>query len=145
MVYFSLEMITTLGIGDYSPRPTYLRMTAMAEAVIGFGILTASVSSIILIHSALGRQEAFARRISLIYRAGEQSSPEFIHEFTEQTLQTLLSELIRVRVDLNHLPIVYYFHSPGDEASLPRLALPVEVGRRRDRRKRRRPSEEGRS
>ena len=40
MLYFSFEVLTTLGLGDFAPRPTYLRLVATTEALMGFQTLT---------------------------------------------------------------------------------------------------------
>ena len=55
MLYFSLQMMTSLGIGDVLPKMNWLRVTAALQALVGFGLLTASVSSIVLIYPALAR------------------------------------------------------------------------------------------
>jgi hypothetical protein len=61
MVYFSLQVLTTLGLGDYAPIPIWLRLIATFEALIGFDLLTASISSIVLLHLALGRVRTLSR------------------------------------------------------------------------------------
>jgi hypothetical protein len=126
MVYFSLELMTTLGLGDYAPIPTWVRLLAVFEALVGFAILTASVSSIVLVHPALGRMQTLARRISVVVRAKKDGKFSLTEPGATRWLEVLAADLVRTRVDLIHFPIVYYFHAAEDHASLPR-ALPFLV------------------
>jgi voltage-gated potassium channel Kch len=43
-LYFSLVTLSTLGYGDVSPSHGLLRVAAPLEALLGLGLLTASVS-----------------------------------------------------------------------------------------------------
>lgn len=111
MFYFSLEALTTLGLGDYLPIATLVRILAVLEALIGFSIVTASISTIVLFYPALGRMRSFARRLSALRRVEVKTAIRNEEWIDDRTLQDLASETIRVRVDLNHFPIVYYFAS----------------------------------
>jgi hypothetical protein len=126
MVYFSLEVLTTLGLGDYAPVPIWLRLLVTFEALVGFGVLTASVSSIILVHSALARLRTLARRISTVRRAEDEMKFSFDADDAQQMLAEFSACVIRTRVDLIQFPVVYYFYSDQDHASLPR-GLPYLV------------------
>jgi Ion channel len=121
MLYFSLEVFTTLGLGDYTPIPIWLRLLATFEALAGFGILTASVSSIILLHGALARMRSLARRISLIARTEQEMHFTFSGDNAEQILADFSADIVRTRVDLIQFPVVYYFYSDQDHASLSRV------------------------
>src|SRR5579884_3185389 len=89
MVYFSLEMVTSLGMGDYTPLATPLRFLAGVEALIGFAILTASVSWIVMIYPALGRMRRLARRASIISRVERETGLSFAGDGAEMALETL--------------------------------------------------------
>lgn len=119
MVYFSLEILSTLGLGDYAPIPIWLRLTVTLEALIGFGLLTASISSIVLVHLALGRVRSLSRRISQLMRAEFEYHRSFKTDGTEQLLLSLSSDLARTRVDFVQHPLVYYFYSDRHHAALP--------------------------
>ncbi len=119
MLYFSLEALTTLGLGDITPRADWARMAAVLEALIGFALVTASVSFILLIYPALSRMRTLARRTSILVRAGEITGIDVISEGIDRLLAELALDLIRTRVDFIHFPIIYYFHSNAKEASLP--------------------------
>ncbi len=123
MVYFSLEMVTSLGMGDYTPLATPLRFLAGVEALIGFAILTASVSWIVMIYPALGRMRRLARRASIISRVERETGLSFAGDGAEMALETLGIDVAHMRIDFVHFPIIYYFASNEQTASLPR-ALP---------------------
>src|ERR1051325_3247875 len=114
VLYFSLEVLTTLGLGDIAPLSTAARMISVVHALLGFAILTASISSVVLIHQTLARQRSLARRISLLCRSDEQND----EPFSPTVVYQLAFDLARTQVDLVHFPIVYYFHAPERDASL---------------------------
>jgi hypothetical protein len=127
MLYFSLEVVTTLGLGDYTPVPLWLRLVVTFEALVGFGVLTASVSSIVLLHMALARVRMVSRRISQFMRADSDLGFSFETGGTEELLLSLASDLGQTRVDLVQFPLVYYFYSDQHHASLPKV-LPYALG-----------------
>jgi hypothetical protein len=121
--YFALEVLTTLGLGDFTPKLGLLRMVVTLQALIGFSLVTASVSWIVLIYPALGRKAALARRVSVLVLAEQRAGIGLISDGSEYLLGDLVLEVIRTRVDLIHFPITYYFHSFDERSSLP-LAIP---------------------
>jgi hypothetical protein len=118
-LYFALEVLTTLGLGDLTPKPGWLRMLVTFEALVGFLLVTASVSWVLLIYPALARTVTFARRVSVLVHAEQESGVDLISDAAEYLLGDLLLEVIRARVDLVHFPIIYYFYSDDRRASLP--------------------------
>lgn len=126
MVYFSLEVLTTLGLGDYAPVPIWLRLIATFEALVGFAVLTASVSSIVLLHTALSRIRTLSRRVAQLMRADSELGFSFETNGIEELLLSLASDVARARVDLMQFPLVYYFYSDQHHAALPKV-LPFVV------------------
>ena len=118
MFYFSLEALTTLGLGDYLPNAMLVRILAVLEALIGFSIVTASISAIVLFYRGLGRMRSFARRLSALRRVEVMTGIRTEEWIDEKTLRELASETMRVRVDLSHFPIVYYFASRDRDSAL---------------------------
>ena len=132
MLYFSLQVMTTLGFGDVMPRTNWLRMIVTLQALIGFALLTASVSSIVLIYPALGRMRLLARRTTILHRAAKETGVEIVSGEAATLLSDLANAVIQTRVDFIHFPIIYYFHSDHRRSSLasalPRLIRFAETG-----------------
>ena len=49
LLAFSLASLTTVGTPDLSPKPEWLRLTVAVESLLGFSLVTASISWIVLI------------------------------------------------------------------------------------------------
>ncbi|MBV9294835.1 MAG: two pore domain potassium channel family protein [Acidobacteriaceae bacterium] len=118
MLYFSFEALTTLGLGDPLPQANWLRLLATLEALIGFALVTASVSWIVLLYPALGRMRALARRASILARAERNSGVRLVSDGVQYLLGDLALDVIRTRVDFIHFPIIYYFHADHRRSSL---------------------------
>jgi hypothetical protein len=119
----SLVTLTTLGFGDITPTSEGLRLILPLEALVGFGLLSASISWLLSIYPALSRRRSLAYEVSLLRSAeaeGDLSMDALEPEAVERLLADLTSRLVAVERDLVHVPISYYF-SAGD----PRFSLPV--------------------
>lgn len=130
-LYVSLTALTTLGYGDIVPRTSLLRVLMPLEALVGFGLLTVSISWVLSIYPVLSRRRSLAQRILFLARAEAETGVSPARS-DPQLLASLTSELITVRNDLIQFPITYYFR--GDEnASLPTamsylMQLPQNLG-----------------
>jgi hypothetical protein len=119
----SLVTLTTLGFGDVTPTSEVLRLILPLEALLGFGLLSASISWLLSIYPALSRRRSLAYEISLLRAAeveGDVSVDALAPDAADRLLAELTSRLITVERDLVHFPISYYF-SAGDS----RFSLPV--------------------
>jgi hypothetical protein len=119
----SLVTLTTLGFGDLTPTSEALRLIVPFEALLGFGLLSASISWLVSMYPALSRRRSLAYEISLLRAADasrELSLDALTPDVAERLLAELTSRLVAVERDLVHFPITYYF-SAGD----PRFSLPV--------------------
>ncbi|WP_455403051.1 potassium channel family protein, partial [Streptomyces bambusae] len=67
-LYVSLVHVSTLGLGDIAPGEGWLRVLAPVEALVGFVLLTATVSWTLGIYPALARRRALALRLSHLSR-----------------------------------------------------------------------------
>ncbi|HEX3684177.1 MAG TPA: ion channel [Bryobacteraceae bacterium] len=136
MLYFSLQVMTTLGLGDVIPKANWLRMIVTLQALIGFALLTASVSSIVLIYPALGRMRLLARRTTILSKAAREMGIEIVSGEVASLLSDLATAVIQTRVDFIHFPIIYYFHSDHRRSSLasalPKLIQFAEAGSNAD-------------
>ena len=126
MLYFSLQVMTTLGFGDLLPTAGWLRGLATFQALSGLALVTASVSWIVLLYPALARMRTLARRASILTRAQEKTGVDVVSGDAQYLLGDLALDVIRTRVDLIYFPIIYYFRSESGRASLPE-SLPYLV------------------
>ncbi len=130
----SLVTLTTLGFGDITPTSNALRLILPLEALLGFGLLSASISWLISIYPALSRRRSLAYEISLLRVAEAEdnlSLDALTPDVAERLLAELTSRLVAVQRDLVHFPISYYFSAADPRFSLP-VAAPylLEIARR---------------
>ncbi len=69
LLAFSLASLTTVGTPDLTPKPDWIRLTVAVESLVGFSLVTASISWIVLIYPALGRMRVLARRSAILVKA----------------------------------------------------------------------------
>ena len=134
-LYLSMTTITTLGYGDITPTSEWLRIFAPLEAVLGFGLLTASLSWVISIYQVLRRRRSLALEIALLRE--EQSAIDLSLAKMEpiaaqELLSGLSSQLNNVWNDMLQFPITYYFASSDRQSALsvgmPYLLLLAQEG-----------------
>ncbi len=120
-LYFSIVSLATLGYGDIVPDAKWLRIIAPVQALTGFGLLTASITWLLLIFPALSYRRAFADQI-LLLRNTESEMGIPVTNLDSDTIQQILgevtSQLVTIRGDLIKFPIAYYFHSRDEQAEL---------------------------
>lgn len=116
-IYISLVNLTSLGYGDISPAEGWLRMLGPIETLFGLGLLTASISWLVSIYSALRRRESLFHEVQLL-REAEQRLGEPLAAADPALLERMLAsfgqQTVAVRRDLIHLPITHYFQSAED-------------------------------
>jgi len=120
VLYFSFETLVTLGYGDLVPRTSLMRVASTIEALIGFGLLTASVSSIVLLYPALSRMRVLARGVSHLVTAEKESGLSIVDTGSDVVLNSLARDVTHARTDLVHFPMVYYFAPDDPRASVAR-------------------------
>jgi hypothetical protein len=110
-----------LGYGDIVPASGWLRVLVPLEALVGFGLLTASLSWVISLYPAFSRHRSLAHEVSLV-REAESETGIGVRQMdalaTEQMLGSLTTQLIAVQTDLIHFPISYYFRSSKERFEL---------------------------
>ncbi len=138
-LYLSLVTLTTLGFGDIAPTSGWLRVLVPLEAMIGFGLLTASLSWVVSLYPAFLRHRTLAHEISLVREAESETGIGIGQMDTlgaEQLLSNLTSQLVAVQADLIHFPISYYFRSSNERfelsAAVPWLLRLAEEGASED-------------
>ena len=121
-IYVSVTTLGTLGFGDLTPGATVLRLISPFEAIIGFGLLTASISWLLSIYPVLSRRRSLAYEIHLLVKAEREIDKSVLSlgaGSTESIYSELTSRLVAVERDLATLPVSYYFSEDDERFSLP--------------------------
>jgi hypothetical protein len=120
-IYVSVVTLGTVGYGDVTPADAWLRIVTPLEALIGFGLLTASISWLGMIYPALQRRRSLAYEIHLMREAQRETGVE-VAELDPAAAASVYGEftsrLVTVERDLVAFPISYYFVPPDDRFSL---------------------------
>ncbi len=120
-VYLSLVTLTTLGFGDVTPTAPWLRLVTPLEALVGFAVLSASITWIILIHGAVRRRRALAAEVAAL-RGTLAQPPVSLPDLDDPALERLLGELtprlFAVGNDLHDVSGAYYFETTAERSSL---------------------------
>jgi len=131
-LYLSMTTLTTLGYGDITPTSGWLKILAPIEAMVGFGLLTVSLSWVISIYQVLRRRRTLALEITLLHEeesATGLSIAQMDPMVAQQILGSLASQLNTIWNDLLQVPITYYFTSSDRQSELSAaiLYLPLLV------------------
>jgi hypothetical protein len=125
-LYFSGVTIATLGLGDVTPLSGPYQAIAVSEALVGFGILTLSISYVIGVYGVLQRLGVLTA--GLYHQAQDTNDPLSIivphfsdgqHRGLETHVMSLHRDLVEVYEGMRRYPIVYYYHSRRAYRSLP--------------------------
>lgn len=124
--YFSGTAISTLGLGDVTPTGGVYQALTISEALIGFGILTLSITYVLGVYNVLQRLGVISA--GLYHQAQDTGDPWSIlaphfpggqHRGLESHLMSLHRGLVEVYEGIRQYPIVYYYHSRRAYRSLP--------------------------
>jgi hypothetical protein len=126
LLAFSLASLTTVGTPDLTPKPDSIRLAVAVESLVGFSLVTASISWIVMIYPALGRMRSLARRSAILIKAQKDTGIRAVSKESENLLSQLTEGVIRTRVDLIHFPLIYYFHADAERASLALALLSID-------------------
>lgn len=119
-LHISVGILSTMGFGDVTPVDRWLRVVSPFEALLGFGLLTASVTWLFAVHPAVQRRRALAYELWLVRQASGGDHDAAV--FDEQMFSELTSRIIAVQRDLVAIPASYYFRDPDE-----RLLLSAEL------------------
>jgi hypothetical protein len=121
-IYVSLVTLSTVGYGDLTPHAGWLRVVTPLEALLGFALLTASISWLATIYPVLLRRRSLAYEIYLLRKAQGEAGID-VGELEPGSAAGIYSELtarlVAVERDLVAFPVAYYFAEPDDRFSLP--------------------------
>jgi hypothetical protein len=124
-LHVSLSTLTTLGFADAVPQKDWLRVVTPLEALVGFGLLSASISYLLLLYPVLARRRSLAYELSLLSKAERQGglSPEQLDPAAVDRLYAdLTARLVAIERDLVHFPAAYYFAESDERFSLAAVA-----------------------
>ncbi|KOV49919.1 Ion transport 2 domain protein [Streptomyces sp. AS58] len=116
-VYLSIVTVTTLGLGDVAPGEGWLRVVSPLEALVGFALLTATVSWVLEIYPALTRRRVLAVRLALLHDSNP-TMQQIDSTAGALLLEGLATEVVQVRIDFTQYAEAYYFHDGEDHSSL---------------------------
>lgn len=133
--YVSTVALTTLGVGDIAPSSSLLRVFMPVEALLGFVLLTAGISWILQLYSALNRRRALARNLTTMRRMqAERLVQTGEASVAIQLLEAVRKDTAATEMDLLQYAESYYFRDGRTDislaAALPYVAELVRSGER---------------
>ncbi|TFV62167.1 UNVERIFIED_ORG: two pore domain potassium channel family protein [Bacillus sp. AZ43] len=121
-VYLSLVTLATLGFGDIVPEAGWLRIVVPVQALIGFALLTASVTWVLQVYPALIRRRALAVRLAQLRTVpADELLGDPDSSLAAPLLEGLAGALVQARVDVTQYSETYYFRDHDEEAALPAM------------------------
>jgi len=134
-LYLSMTALSTLGLGDVAPNTAVLRVLTPLESLVGFGLLTASISWLLSIYPVLSRRRSLAYEVNLLTESQDELGLDLV-ELDPSAAQGIYSELmtrlVAVERDMATFPVAYYF--PANDArfelsaTMPKLLELAERG-----------------
>lgn len=119
-LYISMVSLSTVGYGEVVPAGQVLRLVTAAQAVTGFGLLTATVSWILQTYPALSRRRALAHELNLFRQAANQQGLSLLDPaHATVLLEGFARNIAAVSIDLVSFNETYYFHEAHPRGSLP--------------------------
>lgn len=131
-MYYSAMSLSTLGIGDFAATTTFYRLLTTLEAIIGFSMLTASLTYLMSIYSALISYNGFA--LGLHYASDETGNATNIiarlgpggdFSSAETSLSAYASTLAQVHEAHQTYEVLRYFRLEEIAYGMPRTLLMV--------------------
>jgi len=116
----SVGALITLSEGSYA-KFHWLQLARGAEAVIGFGLLTASVSWLLSIYPVLESRRSVAQGATLLHHAERENRMDLVREMPDKAQDWIFQigeELAALRNQMAQFPITYYFHMNDPETAL---------------------------
>ena len=130
-IYYSGMGLTTLGLGDFIPETPFTRGVLLAEALLGFSMVTLSLTYFLSIYNALIRRNAFAAELhymsartgdaaELLARIGSDGA---FGGDARSGLAAVARELLTLLQTHHAYPIVHMFVHPEAAMAPARVAL----------------------
>ena len=120
-LYLSIVTLATLGFGDITPDAAVLRIVSPFEALLGFGLLTTSLSLLGSIYPTIQRHRALAYEVYLLREAQREAEIDVAAlepSSASDVYGDLVSRVIAAERDLVAYPMAYYFDHADDRFAL---------------------------
>ena len=124
-VHVSLTSLTTLGFADLEPQHDWLRVIVPMEALLGFGLLSASISYLLLMYPVLARRRSVAHLVSRLRKAEMRDAPlprRLNPGSAERMYEDLTGQVAAIERDLLNFPTAYYFVERDERFSFAAMA-----------------------
>lgn len=121
-IYLSTVTLATLGFGDIVPEAGWLRAVVPIQGLIGFALLTGSVTWVLQVYPTLTRRRVLAVRLAQLRTVSRDEllgDPE--STLAAPLLESLAGALVQARVDVTQYAETYYFRDGDESASLPAM------------------------
>jgi hypothetical protein len=120
-LYVSLVTLATLGFGEVTPSSDLMKLLLPLEALIGLGLLTASLAWLLSLYPALSRRRSLAYDISLLRRAEGQAGADLFDldpDTAAAQIGELTSRLVAIERDMTVYPIADSFVESDERFSM---------------------------
>ncbi|WP_164101346.1 potassium channel family protein [Candidatus Laterigemmans baculatus] len=119
--------LTTLGVGDLVPKSSGMRILFIAEAAVGFSVLTLVMTYLMSVYGAIAERNRIALLIDTA-TGGSGDPYEYLreslwlpHETKLRTEDELADALIAIYESHQFYPVLHYFRFPEPAYLLPRM------------------------
>jgi len=128
--YYSGFALTTLGVGDLVPKTALWRVLTILEAAMGFSVITATITYLLSVYSALNRRNTFA--LSLYHRSSNTANTADLlvrfkgfgrFEMATQEISSITRDLLFLLESHHAYPVLHYFRFQQPQYSLARIAF----------------------
>jgi hypothetical protein len=109
---------------DLHPAESWVQTLMNLESFLGLGLVTSSVSWILVIAPALQGRSAAAQQILSLYEAEQKTRISLLdlpEDYVRHVLVDLAAQLNALRNETVQFPIIYYFGVANERGSLPRM------------------------
>lgn len=116
----SIGALITLSEGSYA-KLHWLQLARGTEAVIGFGLLSASVSWLLSIYPVLESRRAVAQQATLLHHSERETHLDLVGDApnrAEDWIMAIGADLASLRNQMAQFPITYYFDMGEPETAL---------------------------
>jgi hypothetical protein len=116
----SIGAIITLSEG-MEVKSEWLGLIRGVEGIIGFGLLTASVSWLLSIYPVLEARRSLAQQAALMHNAERENQMDMIHDCGDRVqdwVMGMAGELASLRNQMAQFPISFYFYMGEPQTSL---------------------------